>query len=65
LKFRQNFAEIRRKISFSLVTGEKKIRYFSENFGFEIQKKSDKNSPKFRNGISLPPITGIRKKTKL
>ena len=31
LKFRRNFAEIRRKISFSLVTG-KKIRYFSENF---------------------------------
>jgi len=34
LKFRQNFAEIRRKISFSLVTGKKNSVFF----GFEIKK---------------------------
>jgi len=48
LKFRRNFAEIRRKILFSLVTG-KKISVFFEKFRLKIQnsKKIGQNSPKF------------------
>ena len=50
LKFRRNFAEIRRKISFSLVTGKK-------NFGI-FRKISFENSKfkKFR-----PKVTEIRR----
>jgi len=48
LKFRRNFAEIRRKISFSLVTGEKNSAFFGK-FRLKIQnlKKFGQNSPKF------------------
>ena len=57
LKFRRNFTEIRRKISFSLVTG-KKISIFFGKFHLKIQnsKKFGQNLPKFaeiyRNFVS-------------
>ena len=48
LKFRRNFAEIRRKISFSLLTGKKNSVFFGK-FRLKIQnsKKFGQNSPKF------------------
>ena len=67
LKFRRNFAEIRRKISFSLVTGKKnfgifrKISVWNSKFKkFRIEfTEIRRNPPKFRNEISFPLNTGI------
>ena len=67
LKFRRNFAEIRRKISFSLLTGKKNFVIFRkisfENSKFKkIRPKVTeirRNLPKFRNEISFPLNTGI------
>jgi len=67
LKFRRNFAEIRRKISFSLVTGKKNFGIFRkisfENSKFKkIRPKFTEirwNLPKFRSEISFPLNTGI------
>ena len=67
LKFWRNFAEFRRKISFSLVTGEKNFGIFRkisfENSKFKkIRPKFTeirRNLPKFRNEISFPLNTGI------
>ena len=55
-----NFGEIFR---FRSVPG-KNISVFSENFVLKIQNSKKftevcRNSPKFRNGIPFPPITGI------
>ena len=67
LKFRRNFAEIRRKISFSLVTGKKNFGIFRK-ISFENSKfkkfrpkytEIRRNLPKFRNEISFPLNTGI------
>ena len=48
LKFRRNFGEIRRKISFSLVTGKKNSVFFGK-FRLKIQnsKSFGQNTPKF------------------
>ena len=67
LKFRRNFAEIRRKISFSLLTGKKNFGIF-QKISFENSKfkkirpkvtEIRRNLPKFRNEISFPLNTGI------
>jgi len=67
LKFRRNFAEIRRKISFSLLIGKKKFGIFRK-ISFENSKfkkfrpkvtEIRRNLPKFRNEISFPLNTGI------
>ena len=67
LKFRRNFAEIRWKISFSLVTGKKNFGIFRK-ISFENSKfkkfrpkvtEIRRNLPKFRNEISFPLNTGI------
>ena len=55
-----NFGEIFR---FRSVPG-KNISVFSENFVLKIQNSKNsseirRKSPKFRNGIPFPPITGI------
>src|SRR6185436_19338517 len=66
-KFRRNFAEIRRKISFSLLTGKKNFGIFRK-ISFENSKfkkfrpkvtEIRRNLPKFRNEISFPLNTGI------
>ena len=67
LTFRRNFAEISVFFSFPLVTGIRNFgifRYISfQNSKFnKFRPKSTeirRNSPKFRNGIPFPPITGI------
>ena len=73
LKFRRNFAEIRRKISFSLVTGKKNFGIFRK-ISFENSKfkkfrpkytEIRRNLPKFRNEISFPLNTGICKENEM
>ena len=67
LTFRRNFAEISVFFPFPLVTGIRNFgifRYISfQNSKFnKFRPKSieiRRNSPKFRNGIPFPPITGI------
>ena len=67
LTFRRNFAEISVFFPFPLVTGIRNFgifRYISfQNSKFnKFRPKSTeirRNSPKFRNGIPFPPITGI------
>jgi len=73
LTFRRNFAEISVFFPFPLVTGIRNFgifRYISfQNSKFnKFRPKSTeirRNSPKFRNGIPFPPITGILPKNEM